>query len=117
MAQPKNLAPNLWIVDQPDFSIGIGKIGTRMTVIKLASGGLFLHSPTKLDDETKRALDAIGEVRAVVTPSRGRGNSSPTSPQKNLRAKWRPRHFAIGTGCRGHPCRGSLKPAEGFTFN
>ena len=70
MAQLKNLASNLWIVDQPDFSTGIAKIGTRMTVIKLASGGLFLHSPTKLDDETKRALDAIGEVRAVVAPSR-----------------------------------------------
>jgi hypothetical protein len=66
----KNLAPNLWIVDQPDFSTGFAKIGTRMTVIKLASGGLFLHSPTKLDDETKRALDAIGDVRAVVAPSR-----------------------------------------------
>jgi hypothetical protein len=66
----KNLAPNLWIVDQPDFSAGFAKIGTRMTVIKLASGGLFLHSPTKLDDETKRALDAIGDVRAVVAPSR-----------------------------------------------
>jgi hypothetical protein len=32
-------------------------------------------------------------------------------PQKNLRAKWRPRHFAISTfhfslftGCRGYPC-------------
>src|SRR3984957_1196187 len=24
--------------------------------------------------------------------------------KKNLRAKWRPRHFAISTGCRGHPC-------------
>ena len=64
MPQPKNLAPNLWIVDQPDFTTGIAKIGTRMTVIKLADGGLFLHSPTKLDDETKRSLDAIGEVRA-----------------------------------------------------
>ena len=70
MPQTKNLAPNLWIVDQPDFNTGIAKIGTRMTVIKLASGGLFLHSPTKLDDETKRSLDAIGEVRAVVAPSR-----------------------------------------------
>jgi Domain of unknown function (DUF4336) len=70
MPQPKNLASNLWIVDQPDFGTGLAKVGTRMTVIKLASGGLFLHSPTKLDDETKRALDAIGEVRAVVAPSR-----------------------------------------------
>jgi hypothetical protein len=70
MPQPKNLAPNLWIMDQPDFNTGLAKIGTRMTVIKLASGGLFLHSPTRLDDETKQALDAIGEVRAVVAPSR-----------------------------------------------
>jgi len=70
MPQPKNLASNLWIVDQSDFNTGIAKIGTRMTVIKLANGGLFLHSPTKLDDETKRSLDAIGEVRAVVAPSR-----------------------------------------------
>jgi len=70
MPQPKNLAPNLWIVDQPDFNTGLAKIGTRMTVIKLPSGRLFLHSPTRLDDETKRSLDAIGEVRAVVAPSR-----------------------------------------------
>src|SRR5579863_2199461 len=70
MPQAKNLAPNLWVVDQPDFSTGIAKIGTRMTVIKLANGGLFLHSPTRLDDETKIALDALGEVRAVVAPSR-----------------------------------------------
>ena len=71
MSTPKSLAPNLWVVDQPDFGSGPAKgIGTRMTVIKLASGGLFLHSPTKLDDETRRALDSLGEVRAVVAPSR-----------------------------------------------
>jgi hypothetical protein len=70
MPQPKNLAPNLWIFDQPDFNTGLAKIGTRMTVTKLSSGGLFLHSPIKLDDETKRALDALGEVRYVVAPSR-----------------------------------------------
>jgi hypothetical protein len=70
MPQAKNLAPNLWIVDRPDFTTGIAEIGTRMTVIGLADGGLFLHSPTRLDDETRRALDAIGEVRAVVAPSR-----------------------------------------------
>jgi uncharacterized protein DUF4336 len=70
MTQPTNLAPNLWIFDQDDFDAGAGKVGTRMTVIRLADGGLFLHSPTKLDDETRRGLDAIGEVRAVIAPSR-----------------------------------------------
>ncbi len=70
MTQPRNLAPNLWIFDQDDFDAGAGKVGTRMTVIRLADGGLFLHSPTRLDDETQRELEAIGEVRAVVAPSR-----------------------------------------------
>jgi uncharacterized protein DUF4336 len=71
MPTPKSLAPNLWVVDRPDFSTPIGKeVGTRMTVIRLAGGGLFLHSPTELDDETKQSLDAIGEVRGVVAPSR-----------------------------------------------
>jgi hypothetical protein len=70
MPQSKTLAPNLWTFDQPDFNTGFAKIGTRMTVIKLAGGGLFLHSPTKLDDETRLALDAVGEVQAVVAPSR-----------------------------------------------
>ena len=71
MSQPRNLASNLWVVDQPHFGNGIARnIGTRMTVIRLADGSLFLHSPTRLDDETRRALDAIGKVRAVVAPSR-----------------------------------------------
>jgi hypothetical protein len=70
MPQPKNLAPNLWVVDQPDFNTGVAKIGTRMTVIRMPGGRLFLHSPTRLDDDTKSALDALGEVGAVVAPSR-----------------------------------------------
>jgi len=41
-----------------------------MTVIRLADGGLFLHSPVRLDAEMRAALDAIGPVRAVVAPSK-----------------------------------------------
>ncbi len=43
--------------------------GTRMTVVRLAEGGLFVHSPVALDDATRAAVDALGEVRAVVAPS------------------------------------------------
>ena len=38
------------------------EIGTRMTVIRLGNGDLFLHSPVPLDDETCAALDALGPV-------------------------------------------------------
>ena len=43
--------------------------GSRMTVVRMSSGGLFVHSPVGLDDETKRAIHELGEVRAVVAPS------------------------------------------------
>jgi hypothetical protein len=41
-----------------------------MTVIRLRDGSLLLHSPVALDPATRRALDAVGEVRFVVGPSK-----------------------------------------------
>ncbi len=44
--------------------------GTRMTIVKLGAGGLFVHSPVALDAATRAAVDALGEeVLAVVAPS------------------------------------------------
>src|SRR5258707_9176030 len=43
--------------------------GSRMTVVRLSDGGLFVHSPVALDPGTKEAGDALGDVRAVVAPS------------------------------------------------
>ncbi len=62
------LAPDLWAAARP-LKIAVGDIGTRMTVVRLSDGGLWLHSPVRPDDETRRALDALGPVRAVVAPS------------------------------------------------
>jgi hypothetical protein len=62
------LAPDVWVASRP-LPLPVGDIGTRMTVIRLPDGGLFLHSPVKLDVETQQALDAIGPVRCVVAPS------------------------------------------------
>jgi len=44
--------------------------GTRMTVIRLAAGGLFLHSPTTLGPGLAAELAALGAVRFVVAPNR-----------------------------------------------
>lgn len=63
------LAPDLWVADRP-LKLVVGDIGARMTVIRLPDGGLFLHSPVRLDGETRAALDALGPVRAVVAPSK-----------------------------------------------
>jgi hypothetical protein len=62
------LAPDLWVATRP-LPLIVGDIGTRMTVIRLRDGSLFLHSPVPLDDDTRAALDGLGPVRAVVAPS------------------------------------------------
>ena len=65
----RQLAPNLWVAERP-LNLAVGDIGTRMTVIRLADGGLFLHSTVRLDVQTRQALDDLGPVRAVVAPSK-----------------------------------------------
>jgi hypothetical protein len=57
------------VADRP-LKLVVGNIGTRMTVIRLADGGLFLHSPVRLDAETRQALNDLGPIRAVVAPSK-----------------------------------------------
>jgi hypothetical protein len=68
-SQLRALAPDLWVVDRPQRFYGLA-VGTRMTVIRLADGGLLLHSPIVLDGELRRALDALGPVRYAVAPNR-----------------------------------------------
>lgn len=43
----------------------------RATIVRLASGGLWVHSPTALTDELRRDVDALGEVAFLVAPNNG----------------------------------------------
>ena len=61
-------ADDIWIDTRRAKFFGV-ECGTRMTVVRLADGGLFVHSPVALDAATRMAIDELGEVRAVVAPS------------------------------------------------
>lgn len=61
------LAPEIWTVSRPLRFFGLA-LGTRMTVVRLSGGGLFVHSPVALDAETRAAVDAEGPVAVVVAP-------------------------------------------------
>jgi hypothetical protein len=61
-------AEEVWTDTRPARFLGV-ETGSRMTVVKLSDGGLFVHSPVALDPETRAQVDALGEVRAVVAPS------------------------------------------------
>lgn len=62
------LAPALWVVETPLRFLGM-QVGRLMTVVRLADGGLLVHSPAELGDELRKELDALGEVRVVVPAS------------------------------------------------
>jgi hypothetical protein len=61
-------APGLWTAAAPLRFLGL-HLGTRMTVVRLASGALWVHSPVPLSPALARALDALGPVGHIVCPN------------------------------------------------
>lgn len=54
--------------DAPTTFMGLA-IGTRMTIVKLPSGELLLHSPIPISDVLRPEIDALGPVAHVVAPN------------------------------------------------
>lgn len=65
----KPLAENIWLVDGPAIKFYGMPFSTRMTVVRLENGDIWLHSPTKLTDELADAVVALGPVRHLVAPN------------------------------------------------
>jgi hypothetical protein len=61
-------AQNIWTALAPHAFMGL-HVGTRMTVIRLSSGKLLLHSPIPLKSELRAAIDALGPVAHIVCPN------------------------------------------------
>lgn len=62
------IADDVWTTARKQRFWGL-ETGTRMTVVRLRDGGLFVHCPVALDHATRTAVDALGEVRAIVSSS------------------------------------------------
>ena len=59
----------LWIADGPVADVAGFHYPTRMAVIRLNGGGLFVWSPVALPDGLKAAVDRLGEVRWIIAPN------------------------------------------------
>jgi len=67
----KPLVPDsIWHAQQP-LKFGPLAISSRMTVVRLADGALWVHSPITPTAELTAALKALGPVRYVVAPNKG----------------------------------------------
>jgi len=63
-------ASDIWVGEGPVVPFFAGfRYPTRMAVIRLADGGLFIWSPITLDPELRREVDALGPVRFLVSPN------------------------------------------------
>jgi hypothetical protein len=70
--RPEAVADGIWIVDAKPIKVAGGMpLPIRMTVIRLFSGDLLLHSPTQYSDDLKSAIDALGPIRHLIAPSVG----------------------------------------------
>lgn len=62
--------PEIWIANGPTVTAAAGfHYPTRMAVIRLSSGALFIWSPTPLSRDLRAAVDALGEVRYLIAPN------------------------------------------------
>ena len=65
----KPIAENLWIVDSGPLSAFGMSLPVRMTVIRLANGDLWLHSPTRFDGNLRAELERHGRIRHLMAPN------------------------------------------------
>ncbi len=67
MLQP--FGDEIWLADGPAVAVGGFAYPTRMAVIRLSGGALFIWSPVALTDELKASVEDLGEVRYVIAPN------------------------------------------------
>ena len=64
----KPVADRIWIVDSGPMHVAGAPLPVRMTVVKLKSGDVWLHSPTRFIRELREEIDRLGRVRHLVAP-------------------------------------------------
>jgi hypothetical protein len=65
----RQFGPEIWIADGPVTSFHGFAYPTRMAVIRLSDGSLFVWSPIALSDSLGASVNALGPVRYLVSPN------------------------------------------------
>lgn len=65
----KPVGENAWVVDGPAIRFYGLPFSTRMTVVRLANGDLWLHSPTVFDAGLAQGLSELGPVTHLIAPN------------------------------------------------
>jgi hypothetical protein len=65
----QQFGPEIWIADGPPVSAGGFHYGTRMAIIRLSDGSLFVWSPIQLTAGLRAEVDGLGDVRHLIAPN------------------------------------------------
>ena len=58
----------IWAIDRPFLRFERAKIGGRASIIRLSKGGLFVISPTPMEEGTQAWVDSLGQVKYLAAP-------------------------------------------------
>lgn len=66
-----SLAEDIWTVEGPEVVFAGAPMHTRMTVVRLSGGGLWIHSPIPLSSAVQEFVREIGgQVDVIVAPNK-----------------------------------------------
>ena len=66
----EEIGPSLYAADGPVVSFYGFPYPTRMAVVRLSDGSAWVWSPVALSDDLFNSVDAIGQVRHIVSPNK-----------------------------------------------
>ena len=66
----QKFAEAIWTADGPIVPFLTFPYSTRMAVIRLSDGGLFIWSPIALSNQLQREIDTLGPVHFLVSPNK-----------------------------------------------
>lgn len=67
--QLQPFGPELWVAAGSETSVAGFRYPTRMAVVRLSGGELFIWSPVTLSPDLQAEVEALGDVRHLVAPN------------------------------------------------
>lgn len=66
-----NIDQDIWTFDGPEIVFVGAPMHTRMTVVRLGDGRLWVHSPIELSDSVRSFIDGLdGDIAALIAPNK-----------------------------------------------
>jgi len=65
----KKFGHEIWTAEGPNVAVLGFQYPTRMVIIRLSDGGLFIASPIRLSSSLRAEVDAVGQVRHIIAPN------------------------------------------------